>query len=173
MWAYDGWHGITPLAEEVRDPHRNIPVALFGGIGILVVLYIAANMAYHSVLSMTEMQAAGDHAAEQMLERLAGPKGRAALSMAIMCSTFGAINSNILMAPRIPFAMGRDGLFFKSFGKVHAQFRTPVIAILTTSLMAIALIGVITFGKVMAEGMTGRNGAECREFIELSAASVG
>lgn len=150
MWAYDGWHGITPLAEEVRDPQRNIPLALFGGIGILVALYLAANLAYHSVLPMSEMQQAGDHAAERMLERLAGRGGLAAMSAVIMCSTFGAINSNILMAPRIPFAMGRDGLSFATLGQVHANYRTPVAAIFTTSMMAIGLIGLVTFGKMFA-----------------------
>ena len=70
------------------------------------------------------------------------------MSAVIMCSTFGAINSNILMAPRIPFAMGRDGLFFPMLGRVHATYRTPVAAILTTALMAIGLIGLITLGKM-------------------------
>lgn len=149
MWAYDGWHGITPLAEEVREPQRNIPLALFGGVGVLIALYLAANLAYHSVLSMTELQQAGDHAAEQMLERLAGRAGLAAMSAVIMCSTFGAINSNILMAPRIPFAMARDGLFFSTLGRVHANYRTPVAAILTTSLMSIGLIGLVTLGKTL------------------------
>ena len=153
MWAYDGWHGITPLAEEVQDPQRNIPLALFGGIGILVALYLAANLAYHSVLSMPEMQQAGDHAAERMLQRLAGRTGLAAMSAVIMCSTFGAINSNILMAPRIPFAMGRDGLFPTALGKVHANYRTPAVAILTTSLMAIGLIGLVTLGKTIVQDM--------------------
>lgn len=154
MWAYDGWHGITPLAEEVRDPRRNLPLALFGGIGILVTLYLAVNLAYHSVLSMPEMQAAGDHAAEQMLYKLAGRSGQAAMSVVIMCSTFGAINSNILMAPRIPFAMGRDGLFFQGLGRVHANYRTPVIAILTTSLMAVGLIALVSFGKYLARDLS-------------------
>ncbi len=147
MWAYDGWHGITPLAEEVRQPERNIPFALFGGIGILIGLYVAANVAYHGVLSMDQMRAAGDHAAERMLYRLAGQSGQTAMSIVIMCSTFGAINSNLLMAPRITFAMGRDRLFFRSLGQVHANFRTPVVAILATSLMAVALIGGITLSK--------------------------
>jgi amino acid transporter len=106
---------------------------------------------------MQEMQVAGDHAAERMLERLAGRTGLAAMSAVIMCSTFGAINSNILMAPRIPFAMGRDGLFFKPLGFVHSQYRTPVAAILTTSMMAIGLIGLITLGKFLVHDvpMTG------------------
>ncbi len=140
MWAYNGWHGVTPLAEEVRNPHRNVPLALFFGIGILICLYLAANVAYHGVLTMEEMQAAGDHAAEKMLERLFGQHGLAAMSAVIMCSTFGAINTNLLQAPRITFAMGRDRVFFRSLGSVHATFRTPAMAIAVMATMSIALI---------------------------------
>ena len=154
MWAYDGWHGITPLAEEVRDPQRNIPLALFGGLGILIGLYVAANLAYHGVLSNEEMRAAGDHAAERMLHRLAGPVGRSAMSMVIMCSTFGAINSNLLMAPRITFAMGRDRLFFASLGRVHGSFGTPVIAILTTAIMALGLLAAVAISKIAVAGVS-------------------
>lgn len=147
MWAYDGWHGVTPLSEEVENPQRNIPLALFGGIGILMVLYVAANVAYHGVLSIDEMRAAGDHVAEEMLYRLAGPWGRSAVSVVIMCSTFGAINSNLLLAPRITFAMGRDGVFFRILGRVHANYHTPVPAILTTAGMAVLLIAAVAAAK--------------------------
>jgi amino acid transporter len=140
MWAYNGWHGITPLAEEVRDPHRNIPRALFVGIGILIVLYLAANFAYHGVLSMSEMKTAGDHAAEKMLKKLFGQGGLAAMSAVIMCSTFGAINTNLLQAPRVTFAMGRDKVFFRSLGRVHATFRTPAFAIIVMAVMSIGLV---------------------------------
>lgn len=150
MWAYNGWEAITPLAEEVRDPSRTIPLALFGGIGLLIVLYVSANLAYHGTMSMEELRAAGDHGAERMLEKLAGPVGRTMMSVVIMCSTFGAINTNLLYGPRISFAMGRDRLFFRSLGVVHANFRTPVIAILVTSLMAVLLMGLITVGKHLA-----------------------
>ena len=84
MWAYNGWHGVTPLAEEVREPQRNIPLALLGGIGILIALYLTANLAYHGVLSMEEVQAAGDHVAERMSGKLLGPIGAAAVSVVIM-----------------------------------------------------------------------------------------
>jgi APA family basic amino acid/polyamine antiporter len=140
MWAYNGWHGITPLAEEVREPHRNVPRALFFGIGILIALYLAANFAYHGVLSMSEMKTAGDHAAEAMLKKLFGPAGLAAMSAVIMCSTFGAINTNLLQAPRITFAMGRDRVFFHSLGRVHATFRTPAMAIVVMAAMSITLV---------------------------------
>jgi APA family basic amino acid/polyamine antiporter len=115
-----------------------------------MLLYVAANVTYHGVLSMDEMKSAGDHAAELMLYRVAGPRGRTAMSLVIMCSTFGAINTNLLYSPRIPFAMGRDGVFFASLGRVHANFRTPVLAIVTTTLMAVLLIASVTLGKLLA-----------------------
>jgi APA family basic amino acid/polyamine antiporter len=155
MWAYNGWHGITPLAEEVRDPQRSIPISLFFGIGILIALYLAANFAYHGVLSMPEMAAAGDHAAELMLKKLFGQHGLTAMSAVIMCSTFGAINTNLLQAPRITFAMGRDDVFFRSLGTVHATFRTPVIAIAVMAVMSVALIlGVAVAKKLVVDQAT-------------------
>lgn len=140
MWAYNGWDGVAPLAEEIREPERNIPLALFGGIGILIVLYLAANLAYHGVLSMSQVAAAGDHAAEQMLYKLAGSLGLSAMSAVIMCSTFGAINTNFLQAPRITFAMGRDDAFFRILGTVHATHRTPAVAISAMAVMASLLV---------------------------------
>ncbi len=147
MWAYNGWHGITPLAEEVHNPQRNIPLALLIGIGILIALYVSANIAYHGVLSMKELQQAGDHGAEQMLSKLLGNQGLAAMSAVIMCSTFGAINTNLLQAPRISFAMGRDRVFFRTLGDVHANYRTPAPAIVVMAAMSIALILVVAVAK--------------------------
>jgi len=153
MWAYNGWHGITPLSEEIREPQRNIPLALFAGIGILIVLYVGANIAYHGVLTMGEMKAAGNHAAEEMLHRLLGPAGLTAMSLVIMCSTFGAINSNLLQAPRVSFAMGRDSVFFRALGQVHATFRTPVPAIVLMAAMAILLVVLAALAKWLVRDM--------------------
>ena len=75
MWAYNGWHQVAPVAEEIRDPQRNIPKALVFGVLLLILLYVSVNVAYHGVLSMEEMSAAGQHAAELMLGRLFGPVG--------------------------------------------------------------------------------------------------
>ena len=140
MWAYNGWHGITPVAEEVRDPERNIPRAMFGGVGLLTVLYVSANLAYHGVLSMGEMAAAGPHAAETMVAALLGPFGAAAMAAVIMCSTFGGINSNLLLSTRIPFALGRDRLLAPVLGRVHAAYRTPFVAIIVQAFMAALLV---------------------------------
>jgi APA family basic amino acid/polyamine antiporter len=139
MWAYNGWHGIAPVAEEIRDPAKNIPRALFGGIGLLVLLYVSANFAYHAVLPMDALKASGDHAAEAMVKRLFGPTGGTVMSVGVMLSTFGAINSNMLVGPRISFAMGRDDVFFRGLGRVHVNYRTPAAAIIVQAVMAIGL----------------------------------
>jgi len=153
LWAYNGWEAVTPLAEEIKEPERNLPLALFLGVGLLMVLYVGANVTYHGVLTMEEMRAAGDHAAERMLERLAGPRGRQLMSAVIMCSTFGAINTNLLYGPRVGFAMARDGLFFRSLAGIHARYRTPVVAILLSATLSIGLMIAITLGKQAFEGV--------------------
>ena len=156
LWAYNGWHGVAPVAEEVRQPQRNIPLALFGGIAILIVLYLGANFAYHGVLSMEEMAGAGEHAAQAMIRKLLAPSGSriadlgvAAMAAVIMCSTLGAINSNVLEGSRISFAMGRDNLFFRSLGLVHVNYRTPAMAIIVMgALSALLVVGTAILVRV-------------------------
>jgi APA family basic amino acid/polyamine antiporter len=140
LWAYDGWHGLAPMAEEVREPDRNLPRALLGGIAVLVALYVGANVAYHAVLPMGELAAGGEQATAHVAQRVLGPLGAAGLSAVILVSTFGAINSNMLLGPRVSFAMGRDGLFFRGLGGVQATFRTPASAILAQGAMAALLV---------------------------------
>lgn len=142
-WAYDGWHGITPVAEEIKDPQRNVPRALFVGIGILAFLYISANLAYHLVIPMPDMVSPKEHqqlVATLTLKTLIGPIGLTLMSVGVMLSTLGAINSNLLYGPRVSFAMGRDGVFFSQLGQVHRTFRTPAIAIAVQAGMALVLI---------------------------------
>ncbi len=112
MWAYNGWHGVTPVAEEIRRPERNIPLALTGGIGLIVALYLGANLAYHGVLSMQQVMDSGEHAAESMLNTLLGQPGAVLISIVLVCSTLGAMNGDILISPRISFAMGATGFSF-------------------------------------------------------------
>lgn len=140
MWAYNGWNAIGPVAEEVRDPGRNIPKALLAGALILMALYVSANVAYYGVLPMDKMAAAGETAYQDVAMKLAGPNGVFLISAVIMCSTFGAINSNLLYGPRVAFAMGRDGVLFRSLGHVHKNFRTPSVAIAVQVMMAVGMV---------------------------------
>ena len=142
MWAYNGWHGIAPVAEEIRNPQRNIPLALFGGIGLLILLYLGANLDYHAVVPISEMAvpANREHVAEIMVERLLGDRGGRLMSIGVMVSTLGAINSNLLLGPRVPFAMGRDRVFFPRLGEVHTRFRTPAVAIIVQGALGVVLV---------------------------------
>lgn len=149
-WAYHGWHGLTPLGEEIRDPQRNLPRGLLWGVCIVTALYLSANVAYYGAMSMSQMAAAKNHAAEQMLTNLLGPAGAAAMAAVILCSTFGAINANLLEAPRVSFAMGRDRVFFRQLGLVHANYGTPSVAIAATAAMALSAVTLVAATKIFA-----------------------
>lgn len=139
FWAYDGWNNIALVSEEVREPQRNVPLSLGLGMFILIALYLGATTAYHFVLSMSET-AGAKFVAAAACERMLGHQGAAIASAAVMLSTFGALNANLLCGPRVIFAMARDGLFLKSMARVHPKFRTPFLAIVAESLWAIVLI---------------------------------
>ena len=149
MWAYNGWHDIAPVAEEVRDPQRNIPRSLIGGVAILIVLYVSVNLAYHGVLSMSEVAGAGFDTAELTITRSFAPLGAvwqklgaSAITFVILCSLFGALNSNILLGPRVAFAMARDGMAWGPLAWVHVIHRTPSTAIIVQSSLAAAFVAL-------------------------------
>lgn len=150
LWAYDGWMNLTPLAEEVRDPGRNIPRALGLGMATLVGLYLAITLAYHYVLTIPEIESARGGASQAVAARycgvLLGPWGVVAISALVMCSTFISLNGNALTGPRAYFAMARDGLFPAGLCRVHPRFNTPSNAVLAQGGWA---IGLIVAGTVM------------------------
>jgi APA family basic amino acid/polyamine antiporter len=139
LWPYDGWINIGPVAEEIKNPQRNVPIALMIGTTIVVLVYVGANFAYHAVLPMDEI-ARTDSAAEGLFKKLVGPEGAIILALGIMCSTFGAVNSNMLTGPRIYFAMARDGLLPKAVRQIHGRFETPHNAIIIQTVWTVALI---------------------------------
>lgn len=152
LWAYDGWMNLTPLAEEVRDPGRNIPRALGLGIAVLVALYVTMTLMYHYVLPMATVASAGgakgasQAVAATYCRTLLGPKGVMAISLLVMCSTFISLNGNALTGPRAYFAMARDGLFFPRLCRIHPRFSTPSSAIIAQGSWA---IGLTVFGTLM------------------------
>lgn len=142
LWAYHGWMNIAPVAEEVKDPQRSIPLALLAGTGIVMFLYLGANLAYYLVLSPADMAAVSgtSSVAEVFSLRLLGPVGSALTSAAIMISVFGALNGNLLVGPRLLYAMGEDRLAPRALAAVSPRFRTPVLAILIMALWSCLLI---------------------------------
>jgi APA family basic amino acid/polyamine antiporter len=139
FWAYDGWHNLGPMSEEIRDPQKNIPLGLTLGMFILIALYLGATVAYHLALPMDAM-ASSKFVAASAFEHWLGDHGAEIASAAVMVSTFGALNANLLCGPRMIFAMARDGLFLRGVGRVHPTFRTPHRAIVSETVLAIGLI---------------------------------
>jgi amino acid transporter len=141
LWAYHGWMNIAPVAEEVRQPQRNIPLALLAGVGIIIFLYLGANLAYALVIPRPEMaDLKSTPVVTEFSLRLIGPLGAAVASAAVMCSVFGALNGNLLVGPRLLYAMGEDGLAPPALGAVHPRYRTPALAILVMGFWSALLV---------------------------------
>jgi amino acid transporter len=158
LWAYHGWMNVAPVAEEVREPQRNLPLALIGGTLTVIVLYLGANLAYHLVLEPWEMAAMKDTpVATGFSVRLLGPVGGVILSVAIMFSVFGALNGNLLVGPRVLYAMGEDGLAPRVLGEVHPRYRTPAVAILVLagwSVLLVLGVALLIDAEVLPPGAT-------------------
>jgi amino acid transporter len=150
LWAYDGWVNLTSLAEETREPDKNIPRALIFGMAVLIALYLGMTLAYHYVLPFPEIAAAGQGkqlgriVAGIYCHQLLGSYGLMAISLLVMCSTFISLNGNALTGPRAYFAMARDGLFPDRLCRIHPRFQTPANAILAQCGWAIFLTVVGT-----------------------------
>lgn len=129
LWAYDGWNNAGMVASEIRNPQRNLPLAVIGGTLAVILIYLLANLAYFYVLPSAQV-AASDRVAADMMRRVLGAPGAAAVSVAAMISMFAALNGSILSGSRVPYAMARDGLFFRRVAAVHPRFRTPGVSIL-------------------------------------------
>ncbi|HYL35343.1 MAG TPA: amino acid permease [Bryobacteraceae bacterium] len=139
LLAYDSWVSVSFVAGEIRNPQRNILLALLLGLATCIVIYTLANAAYLHVLSIPEI-AVSDHVGASAAERVLGPAGGTLVSAIILLSILGTLNGCFLTSPRIYFAQARDGLFFRQFGKVHVRFRTPAFAIVAQAGWSIVLM---------------------------------
>lgn len=149
LWAYKGWEAVSFSAGEIDRPQRNLPLGLLAGTLTVIVLYLAANVAYLWVFPVQAITAS-TRIASDAVQMVAGPTAAALLGGAILLSIAGAANGNVLTAPRVFFAMARDGLFFHRFGAVHPRFLTPHVSILATGAWAMALSVTGTFEQLAA-----------------------
>lgn len=129
MFCYGGGHNLNFVSEEVMDPVRTIPRALLIGAVCIIAIYVSANIAYVHVLGAPGLAATTTPAAD-MAGRLAGKFGEQLISALIVVSTFGFINLGLMTAPRVYYAMGADGVFFKTLGTLSPRFQVPTAAIL-------------------------------------------
>ena len=148
LWAYDGWVNAANLAEEIRDPGRNIPRALIGGMGALIALYLGMTLIYHMVLPLAEISSASSIkgnpriVAADFFQTLLGRVGLSVIGLVVMASTLISLNGNALSGPRAYFAMARDGLFPASLCRIHPRFLTPANAIITQAVWSVILMVV-------------------------------
>ena len=147
LWAFDGWADLSFVAGEVKDPRRTLPRALIIGTLAVIVIYLLANVAYLSVMTVDEI-AHSPLVAADVASRVIGPAGVVFVATTVMLSTFGTLNGSLLTAPRIFFAMADDGLFFRPVARVHPKFETPYVAIALTAALGIVFVLLRTFEQL-------------------------
>lgn len=147
LWAYDGFLDVSFLAGEVRNPERTLPRAIIGGTLAIIAIYLATNAAYLYVLPIDTVARSPLIAADTMAA-LIGRAGASFVSIVVAISTFGAVNSDLLGAPRIFYAAAEDGLFFKTLGRVHPTYRTPYVSIVFSALLGIVFVLTGTFEQI-------------------------
>jgi basic amino acid/polyamine antiporter, APA family len=149
MFAYGGWQNLNYVAEEVREPERNLPRAILWGVGIVITVYLGANVAYVHVLGAPAL-AATDTPAADLAARIAGDWGSRLMSLLIVVSTFGFLNLSILAAPRVYYAMAADGLFFKQLARLSPRFQVPTAAIALQGGLAAVFALFHAYEKLLA-----------------------
>lgn len=147
FFAFSGWEGATYVAEEVREPEKNLPRSILWGIGVVLGVYLLVNLAYLRQLGPAGMAGSKQVAADAMRAALGGG-GAILIAAAVVLSTAGNINAQVMVKARTWHAMARDGLFPRPLGRVDARRRTPVGALVGQALWATALL--------VAAGLAGR-----------------
>ena len=149
LWAYKGWEAVTFSAGEIKNPQRNLPLGLLAGLALAIGLYIVTNLAYLYVVPAPQIATSTRIAADAMNAAVGGV-GATIIAFVILFSITGAANGNVLTAPRVFWAMAKDGLFFHKFGAIHPKFVTPHVSILATGAWAAVLSLTGTFEQLAA-----------------------
>jgi APA family basic amino acid/polyamine antiporter len=151
LFSADAWNNITFTAGEVKNPRRNIPLSLVFGTGFVITVYFLASLAYilvlplhgdphgATVLARGVQFAAEDRVGTAALEQIFHSGGAYLMAAAILVSTFGCVNGMSLAGARVYYAMSRDGLFFKSVGKLHPRYKTPAAGLMVQACWAALL----------------------------------
>jgi APA family basic amino acid/polyamine antiporter len=161
LFSADAWNNITFTAGEVKNPKRNIPLSLILGTGFVLTVYLMVSLGYMLVLPMhgnangTTVLARGiqyaaeDRVATAVLQQIFHSGGAWLMAAAILISTFGCANGMTLAGARVYYSMSRDGLFFKSVGKLHPRYKTPVAGLLVQAAWTIVLCVSGSYGQLL------------------------
>ena len=144
LWTYDGWSDVSAISGEVNEPARRLPRILLMGVATTIVLYIAVNAVYFSLVPVSEMSGLKT-VAPVVMERLLGPKSARVVTALIVISTLGAGHAAILTGARVTFAQAREGLLFRFLGRVHPKHETPDVSLWAQA--ALSIVAILCWGK--------------------------
>jgi len=140
MFTYSGWNASAYLAEEIRNPGRNLPLSLALGTAAVVAIYLLINVLFLYVMSIGELAAVKGSVLDVVADRLLGVRAGDVMGIVSIVSLAAGINAYTFAGPRVYFAMARDGVFFKAAARVHPRFKTPATSIAAQAAFAILLI---------------------------------
>ena len=152
LFSFLGWDRVGYVAGEMKDPQSVIPKSMLLGMAVITILYLGANLLYHSVIGLEGMRGSTVIASDTAVE-LFGSIGAGLISLMVIISATGSINGTMMAAPRLFYAMARDGLMFKWFNHVDPKFQTPTHAIIAQCTWAIVLIVVRQNFETIVAGM--------------------
>lgn len=148
LWTYGGWTEAAYVAEEVKEPTRNVPKAIVSGVLFCTVLYVCVNASYLVFIPLEELPHT-PLVASSVMETVSGTFGSRFIVGMIACSAFGALNGYILTGARILYALGKDHALFSSLGRVHPSWHTPARALWMNAAIAVVLVWTKTFDQIM------------------------
>lgn len=154
LFAYGGWTYANDIAGEIREPQRNIPRALFFGMLLVAACYLLTNLAYLAVLGHDGLAASTAPAAD-LMRHVLGEPGARLIAAGIAISTLGFCNISLIGAARVFQAMGADGVFFRSAGRLHPRWRTPNVALAMLAAWSCVLALTGTFDQLLNYSTTG------------------
>jgi APA family basic amino acid/polyamine antiporter len=140
MFTYSGWNAAAYMAEEIRDPGRNVPRALFLGTAVVTVVYLLINVLYLYVIPIGELAKVQGSVLDVVAEGLLGERAGDIMAIVAIVSLAAGINAWTFAGPRVYFAMARDNAFFKGAARVHPKYKTPAVSITAQAAFAIVLI---------------------------------
>jgi len=149
FFSFAGWWDVSKISGEVRDPARNMPRAFMLGLSIVTLVYVLTSAAFMYLVPIARVTD-GQTFAAQAGEALFGPTGGQVFSTVVIIAVLGSLAAVIMSAPRVYFAMARDGLFFSAAARVHPRFKTPAVSIIIQALLAVFLVIVGSFEQIIS-----------------------
>ena len=140
MFTYSGWNAAAYMAEEIRNPGRNVPLALALGTLAVVIIYLLLNVLFLYVMSVGELGAVKGSVLDVVADRLLGVRAGDVMGIVSLIRLAAGINAYTFAGPRVYFAMARDGAFLRSAARVHPRFKTPAVSIAAQAAFAIVLV---------------------------------